>query len=397
MDGLDWLGVASAFTLATGISYALINWPKKRSSETTANGKHTSERPAPVSVRPSSAPTSTKAAAASRSTPPVVMTPAASPPAPEAKPALVKLDYEEDDEIDPTRVGAHGARVKRGRLQPPVQKIVYDEDAENDEPTREELLFLVSATAQTDRGLRRKKNEDSLLVYQDDNLYVVADGMGGCAGGATASQLAVKTIYDSFREKTFEGAAHENIPREATELARSIQMANDAILETAELNRELQGMGTTLCAARFSPNKKRVYLGHVGDSRCYRLRNGRLDQMTADHTMQSLGMEGPLGAQLSRAVGVWPTVPIDIVMGVPMAGDVYLLCSDGLTKMLSDEVIGNVLRSEREPAAIANGLVAAANARGGKDNITVVIIHVVGPNEVRREGGPAQSSMSSSA
>ena len=122
-----------------------------------------------------------------------------------------------------------------------------------------------------------------------------------------------------------------------------------------------------------------------------RLRNGKLDQMTADHTMQSLGMEGPLGAQLSRAVGIWPTVPIDVVMGVPMAGDIYLLCSDGLTKMLKDEAIGAVLRAEREPKAIANGLVAAANARGGKDNITVVIIHVVGPHELRREGGAAHA------
>src|SRR5262249_46001119 len=154
-------------------------------------------------------------------------------------------------------------RVKGARLQPPVQKIVYDDEAETEEPTRAESLFLVSATAQTDRGLRRKQNEDSLLVYENDNLYVVADGMGGCRGGATASQLAVKTIYDVFRDKRFEGSPHENVPREATELARAIQMANDAILETAEANADLQGMGTTVVSARFSPNKKRVYLGHV--------------------------------------------------------------------------------------------------------------------------------------
>jgi protein phosphatase len=119
--------------------------------------------------------------------------------------------------------------------------------------------------------------------------------------------------------------------------------------------------------------------------------------MTADHTMESLGMKGPLGAQLSRAVGIWPTVPIDIVMGVPSAGDIYLLCSDGLTKMLTDEVIAQVLRSETDAKAIANGLVNAANARGGKDNITVVIIHVLGPQELARHGEAARNGATANA
>jgi protein phosphatase len=400
MDGLDWLGVASAFTFATGISYALMNRPRKATPKTkVSKSKSTKKVHSAPSKQPAVAKSSVKPAAPPASVKTVAPPATTAPPIPSAaqERSMVSFEYEEDDEIDPTRVGSHAARVKRGRLQPPVQKIVYDDEAETDEPTRAESLFLVSATAQTDRGLRRKQNEDSLLVLESDNLYVVADGMGGCRGGATASQLAVKTISDTFREKKFDGPPHENVPREATELARAIQMANDAILETAESNKELRGMGTTLCAARFSPNKRRVYLGHVGDSRCYRLRDGVLTQMTADHTMESLGMEGPLGAQLSRAVGIWPTVPIDVVMGVPMAGDVYLLCSDGLTKMLSDELIGSVLRSEKNPKAIANGLVAAANARGGKDNITVVIVHVVGPHELRSSSESTHSAVVATA
>ena len=157
-------------------------------------------------------------------------------------------------------------------------------------------------------------------------------------------------------------------------------MANAAILDFAGQNREMEGMGTTLCAARFSANKKRMYVGHVGDSRCYRLRDGVFGQMTADHTMADHGVEGPQAAHLSRAVGIWPTVPIDIVIGVPLAGDVYVLCSDGLTKMLGDEDIAGVLRAEEDLKLAVERLIELANARGGKDNITVVLVRVVPPD-----------------
>ena len=116
-------------------------------------------------------------------------------------------------------------------------------------------------------------------------------------------------------------------------------------------------MGTTVCAARFALNKKRVYLAHVGDS--------------------------------SRAVGIWPTVPIDIVMAVPEPDDVYLLCSDGLTKMLPDEAIAEVLRSEEDLTSAVERLVASANACGGKDNISVVLVTVVPPNWKPRPSTPA--------
>jgi protein phosphatase len=236
--------------------------------------------------------------------------------------------------------------------------------------------------------LRRKRNEDSLLVLEVASLYVIADGMGGYRGGEVASQLAVTTIGDAFRRGAFEGDAHANVPKQASELARAIQMANATIPNLTKQKPELKGMGTTVCAALFSGNKKRVFIGHVGDSRCYRFRDGVLKQMTADHTMGQEGVKGPEAEHLSRAVGIWPTVPIDIVTGVPMEGDVYLLCSDGLTQMLDDTVIGTVLRSEEDLKTAVDRLILFANARGGKDNNSVILVRVVSPEWRPRPSEP---------
>ncbi len=286
-----------------------------------------------------------------------------------------QIIYEEDDDaVEPTKVGP-SIRAS-GWIDPPTEKIVYDEDALLDEPTGTQPLILLTATAQTDRGLRRKRNEDSILALKDDGLFVVADGMGGYRGGEIASQLAVDAIATAFQRQTFPGSQHPTIPRRASELARAIQAANAAILERAQQERHLEGMGTTVCAVRFSPKKQRVYVGHVGDSRVYRLREGKLEQMTADHTMADLGVVGEGANHLSRAVGLWPTVPIDILLGKPRPGDVYLLCSDGLTKMVRDEQISTVLSTRPGPQDAAEELISVANANGGKDNISVVVVRV---------------------
>ena len=361
----DWLIIIALLVVAVAVVYAL-RTPKK--SESDASGRK-SDAPPKSDASPSSSSPPAKAKEKDAE--------AAQARARKDKDAdLVRMEYEEDQEIDPTKIGK-AASPKRAIYQPPVQRIVYDEDAATDEPTHSESLFLVSAMAQTDKGLRRKRNEDSVLVLESSSVFVVADGMGGYRGGELASQLAVTTIGDAFRRREFEGAAHENIPSQASELARAMQMANSAILETSKLRPELEGMGTTVVAARFSANKKRVFIGHVGDSRCYRLRSGVLTQMTADHTMGHHGVKGPESAHLSRAVGIWPTVPIDLVMGTPVEGDVYLLCSDGLTKMLDDNVISTVLRAEEDLKAAVERLILFANARGGKDNISVVLVRVV--------------------
>ena len=135
-------------------------------------------------------------------------------------------------------------------------------------------------------------------------------------------------------------------------------------------------MGTTICAARFSANKQRLYVGHVGDSRLYRFRNGALSQLTSDHTMSDLGVVGAAASHLSRAGGVWPTVPVDILLVRPRPRDLYLLCSDGLSKMVTDEKIRQILHPTIPPNMLVEALIDAANARGGKDNISVIVIRV---------------------
>jgi protein phosphatase len=156
-------------------------------------------------------------------------------------------------------------------------------------------------------------------------------------------------------------------------------MANASIHEEATRRAELKGMGTTMCAVRFSRTNERMYIAHVGDSRCYRVRDGAMKQLTTDHTMADYGVSGPEGAHLSRALGVWPTVPIDIVHVAPKLGDLYLLCSDGLTKMVPDGTIASQLLHEENPTAALDRLIVFANAHGGKDNITVILIRIVEP------------------
>jgi PPM family protein phosphatase len=287
---------------------------------------------------------------------------------------LPRLDVEEDEELEPTKVGSLG---KGGAIQPIVEKIVFDEGADAAPPQEAAPPLVLSALAQTDPGKRRKQNEDSFLVLEKESVFIVADGMGGHRGGQVASRLAVKTIGDAFEQGRFDAAPHEHIPLAASELARSMQMANTAIFDEAKMRPDLEGMGTTLCVARFTDDGRRMYLGHVGDSRCYRLRDGVMKQMTSDHTMADYGVAGPEGAHLSRAVGVWPTVPIDVIMASPKIGDVYLLCSDGLTKMIPDGTIATQLLHEEDPKAAVERLVFFANAHGGKDNITVILVRVV--------------------
>jgi protein phosphatase len=287
-----------------------------------------------------------------------------------------RIEFDEDAEVDATKIGAMAKAAVYDVL---THAIVHDEDASREEVTQPGALIVTAGFAQTDKGRHRKRNEDSLLVLEDHSVYVVADGMGGYSGGDLASSLAVTTIREAFERNTFEGNASEDLPKRASELARAIQMANAAIQQKAGGDRKLEGMGTTICAARFSPNKQRLYIGHVGDSRAYRLRNGALEQMTADHTMKDYGVVGPTAAHLSRAVGVWATVPVDILFAKPEPDDVYLLCSDGLTKMVDDAGIAAVLAASPDPTAAATALVDAANANGGKDNVTVVIVRVSSP------------------
>jgi protein phosphatase len=263
---------------------------------------------------------------------------------------------------------------------PEAIPIVYDQDAAEDEPTRIEALILMSAAGQTDTGQRRKKNEDSYVILDDHNLFVVADGMGGHAGGEVASKIAVDTIAAAFKASKFAGERYANVPRRGSELALAVQMANEAIYARARVEPDLEGMGTTVVAARFSPNKQRLYIGHVGDSRCYRLRDGELRQVTTDHTMGASGITGPLADRLERAVGIAPAVKVDVIIARPLPNDLYLLCSDGLSKMVELERMREILVADKNNLdKSASDLVAEANAVGGRDNITVILVQVKSP------------------
>ncbi len=258
-------------------------------------------------------------------------------------------------------------------------ELSYEQDAEAEEVTAASARILLYAAGDSDQGRVRQRNEDSMLVMPERSLFAVADGMGGHRGGAVASSLAIDALQDAFDRSAFDGRvqAADNVPRRARELAAAVHMTNECVRSMAFADRELSGMGTTLVAARFSPNKQRLYIGHVGDSRCYRLRAGKLTQLTTDHTMATLGMTGPRANDLYQAIGVTPGLMIDLIVDKPQDDDVYLLCSDGLSKMLSDDKVRDVLVAQEDLESALYTLIESANDRGGKDNVTVILVKVL--------------------
>ena len=364
--------------LAAVAVVALVSWSvgrNQRSSEKRASNGHgrASEHPQTAVTKP--APAGSKASGAPGSLARI--------------PSFIDDDGDDVDVTlvtaspfrDPGRRGAEPAESAGAVSQqfPPTVNVLYEDDAELDEVTSPNARILVSAEGQSDCGHVRKRNEDSLLVFPEFSLYAVADGMGGYAGGDVASGIAVQTLRTAYETGSFEAhvEAKKTLPRRGREIACAIQMANHAIIASAKTDPALADMGTTMVAARFSPNKQRVYIGHVGDSRCYRLRGSTLRQLTTDHTMGELGMKGPGAKQLFQAVGQKAEIAIDLVVDKPQPEDVYLLCSDGLSKMVTDEQVRDVLVREADLEAAVYSLVELANDAGGKDNVTVILIKVV--------------------
>ena len=225
----------------------------------------------------------------------------------------------------------------------------------------------------TDTGMQRRANEDSLLVRSP--LFVVADGMGGAQAGEVASSVAVDT---------FRGGLHDGGNPEAS-LAAQVEQANARINELSRTNVEHAGMGTTITAVYVG--EQDVTVAHVGDSRAYCLREGDLLRLTDDHSLvDELIRQGRLTPQeaeehpqrsvITRALGPEATVEVDVSSLVGRAGDVYLLCSDGLTTMLGEEELLDILSSHEHLREAGEALIAAANAAGGKDNITVVLLRL---------------------
>jgi PPM family protein phosphatase len=230
----------------------------------------------------------------------------------------------------------------------------------------------------TDRGHVRAVNQDAIALIPHHHTFVIADGMGGPSAGEVASALATESIEEAIETRHFTGEPNLLWPALGDELARAIEMANGAIHLQAVGPR--QGMGTTVTAARFSPKRQRAYIAHVGDSRAYRIRGDQLVQLTQDHTMGNLvGASGAQGAQLSRAVGVESDVEVDLVVDIPRVGDRYLLCTDGLTKMVSDPAILALVLTQKNLARCGEALIDAAKHAGGKDNIGIVLVQIYPP------------------
>jgi len=223
----------------------------------------------------------------------------------------------------------------------------------------------------TDAGRKRRRNEDAYVL--EPPLFAVADGMGGAQAGEVASRLAV----DAFRE------FHEADALEPEErVSAIIQEANRRIYERARKDTQASGMGTTVTAALVG--EESVSIGHVGDSRAYRLRGGRLEQLTDDHSLVADLVRGgrltpeeadvhPQRSVITRALGTDAEVDVDAFTFEAEPGDVVLLCSDGLTTMLTDEEIVAIVGEAKSLERAAKQLVKAANRRGGEDNVTVVL------------------------
>jgi PPM family protein phosphatase len=248
------------------------------------------------------------------------------------------------------------------------------------------------ATGLSDVGLQREHNEDSFVVLSEYDLYIVADGMGGHRAGDVASRLATDTIAEFFKSTASEDVTwpfhfDTSLSEEENRLLTGIRIANRQIFERSAKSREYRGMGTTVVGALFSPKRNRMYIGHVGDSRCYRIRRGELRQMTRDHSLindylmampdltEEQKSELPKNV-ITRALGMQDQVMVDLQADEPVPGDVYLLCSDGLSGMIADDEILDILLSTGDIGEGCRRLVARANEHGGEDNITAVLVRI---------------------
>ncbi len=244
----------------------------------------------------------------------------------------------------------------------------------------------------SDVGLQREHNEDSFAVLSDYGLSIVADGMGGHRAGDVASRLATEAIGEFFEKTASEDATwpfhfDPNLSDEENKLLTSIRLANRQIYEHSTRSQDLRGMGTTVVGALYSKKKGRMYIGHVGDSRAYRVREAKIDQLTRDHSLVNdylAAMPDMTDEQrselpknvITRALGMQDNVEVDIQSDESRPGDTYILCSDGLSGMITDQEILEVITGSSTLEDACRKLITMANEHGGEDNITAVVIRV---------------------
>ena len=235
-----------------------------------------------------------------------------------------------------------------------------------------------SAAAVSDRGRKRSTNEDAFGYSSEQGVYLVCDGMGGAAAGEVASSLAVDEVMRVLTNRV------PGVPLSSL-LEQAVSDANQVIYSRAQSNAKLSGMGTTLVA--LVAEERRIQVLNIGDSRCYRLRGGNLEQITLDHSLvdeqvrlgrmsMAEAARSPMRNVITRALGTQSRVTPDIFDLEADPGDLFLLCSDGLTRELTDGSIEQILSRERTLEGLCGELVTAANQAGGGDNITCLLVRV---------------------
>lgn len=245
--------------------------------------------------------------------------------------------------------------------------------------------LLAEIVAASDVGLQRSSNEDAFLVLEDRNLCVVADGMGGHLGGEVASHMVTSILSEEFSRNGHVGA--ETTPAAIGEvLAGCICQANSQIYQRGNSDARLRNMGTTVVATLL--HNDHIVFASVGDSRIYRVREGKLTQISEDHSWvgellkknlisEEDARHHPLRNIITRALGMEDTVDVDVDVEETCPGDVYLLCTDGLTDLVDDaEILKLVTTHQHDLDLLANALLDAANAQGGADNITVGLCRI---------------------
>jgi protein phosphatase len=237
-------------------------------------------------------------------------------------------------------------------------------------------------------GMKRNHNEDNFLVLAEERLFVVADGMGGHSSGEIASKIAVDEIGEFFRmtgkdqDATWPFKMDKTRNYDENRLSTGIKLANVRIFERASSEQKFRGMGTTIVTVYF--NQTHAYVGHVGDSRVYFFRAGTLKQVTEDHSLLNDYLKAkkltpeeieafPHKNVIVRALGMKDTVQVDVSRVEPQEGDIFLLCSDGLSGMVTDAAMADVLTKQRDLNAACAQLIDLANANGGNDNVTCVL------------------------
>lgn len=250
--------------------------------------------------------------------------------------------------------------------------------------------------AKTDVGMKRTHNEDYFSLMEDEQLFVVADGMGGHSSGEVASRMAAETVSEFYQRTKDEDATwpykmDRSLSYIENRLVCGIKLANYKIYEAASKDIRYKGMGTTIVTSLINGDK--IYIAHVGDSRCYRFRNNNFVQVTRDHSLledykdakpdmtEEEERNFPHKNVITRALGMRDTVQVDVKTEDVMDGDMYVLCSDGLSGMVTDDHLEEILSNGEDLEAIVSEMTDQANSAGGVDNVTTLLIECSNSNK----------------